>query len=303
VSEPSAPAAQIGVGIPVFNEAARIQACLENVAAQSFGDFRAAIVDNASTDATGEIARAFASRDPRFSYVRQPENRGAIANFSEAFRRSGQPYFLWKAGDDRWEANYLQALHALLEAHPRMALAAGKTVGFFRGEVIRRSPPPPARPRSGFAATLALMFGAAPSWVYGLWRREALVRPMRAWDAYGPNPWAADFMLMLPAFMDRAVIGTDATTFQQALRPRLAAAGERPPPRTEIDLDVILGVRRRFVDLSWELIEERVPPGPRRALWRALLFAYADRRVYKTRHIIRRRLMRSIGLGARQSRT
>src|SRR5579864_5528764 len=138
--------AAIGIGVPVFNEAARLQGCLENIAGQTFADFRAVIVDNASTDDTGEIAQAFAARDARFAYRRQPKNLGAMANFASAFHASeGAPYFLWRDADDRWAPDYLEVLHALLDAHPDKALAVCGMVGTFRGQVVRSGPLPAYR--------------------------------------------------------------------------------------------------------------------------------------------------------------
>jgi glycosyltransferase involved in cell wall biosynthesis len=289
--------APITIGVPVFNEEARLAACLENLAGQTFGDFRALVFDNASTDSTGAIARAFAAHDPRFSYVRQAANKGAMGNFADALAAADSAYFTWRAADDRSDLNYLEILHGLLEADPSKSLAVGRTVGTFRGRVIRTTPFPPLKGDGGLADIWRLMFGASPSWFYGLYRREVLAAVMaRAWGAFGNDGWASDFLVMLPFFMDAAVAGTNATTFEVALRPRAGAPGQPPPPRTEPDLDARLALRRRFLAIAQGFVDERAPPGPRRALWAALLFLYADRRVYKTRHIVRRSLKHLIGL-------
>lgn len=288
----------IGIGIPVFNEAARLQGCLENIAGQTFGDFRAVIVDNASTDDTGGIAQAFAARDARFSYRRQPHNRGAMANFATAFEScDGAPYFAWRAPDDRWDANYLGVLRALLETHPDKALAVAGMIGTFRGRVIRKAPIPRYRFDGRLSERVSMLFLSSPSWTYGLFRRAALAPLMQgAWQAYGDDGWASDFLILLPFFLDGTVVGTNATGFEQALNPRAGAPGEPRPPRTEPDLDARLALRRRFLDIATGFIEARASPGPERTFWRAMLFLYADRRVYKTRHIVRRRLKRLVGL-------
>jgi glycosyltransferase involved in cell wall biosynthesis len=288
----------ITIGVPVFNEEARLEACLENLAGQTLGDFRAVVFDNASSDSTGEIARAFAARDRRFSYRRQATNKGAMGNFADALAAADSPYFTWRAADDRSDLNYLEVLHGLLEADPSKSLAVGRTVGMFRGQVIRTTRFPPMTGDGRLGDVWRLMFEASPSWFYGLYRREALAAVMaRAWGAFGDDGWASDFLVMLPFFMDAAVTGTNATTFEVALRPRAGEPGQPRPPRTEPDLDARLALRRRFLAIAQGFVDDRVPGGPRRALWAMLLFLYADRRVYKTRHIVRRRLKRLIGLG------
>jgi glycosyltransferase involved in cell wall biosynthesis len=290
-------AAAITIGVPVFNEAARLPACLETLAGQTFADFEALIFDNASDDATGDIAQALCARDSRFGYVRQPTNLGVLANYRDALRAARSPYFLWRAADDRWDANYLQALHALLEAEPANALAVGRVVGTFRGEVLSTVGFPTLRRDGGLGDVWRLMFGSSPSWIYGLYRRETLL-PIaeRIFASYGDDSWAWDFLLMLPFFMDAAVTGTDGATFEAALRPRRGEPGQPPPPRTEPDLDARLELRQRFLAIAQTFVDERTAPGPRRALWALLLWRYADRRVYKTRHILRRSAKRLIGL-------
>jgi glycosyltransferase involved in cell wall biosynthesis len=289
--------AAITIGVPVFNEATRLERCLELLSAQTFGDFEALIFDNASTDETGEIAQAFCARDPRFRYIRQPVNRGAIGNFADALHAARSDYFMWRAADDSADPDYLEALHRLLEADPARCLAVGRVVGTFRGEVERITRFPKLRGDGGFGDKWRLMFEASPSWVYGLYRREPLVPILdRIVRDYGADTWAWDFLLMLPIFMDAAVAGTDETSFEAALRPRRGEPGQPRPPRTEPDLDARLALRRRFLAIAQDFVDERTAPGADRALWTLMIRLYADRRVYKTKHILRRGARRLIGL-------
>lgn len=56
---------RVTVGVPVYNGATLIERALQNPADQTHRDIRVVIMDNASTDGTGEIARRFADMDPR----------------------------------------------------------------------------------------------------------------------------------------------------------------------------------------------------------------------------------------------
>jgi glycosyltransferase involved in cell wall biosynthesis len=289
--------AAITIGVPVYNEAARLTGCLERLGAQTFTDFEVLIFDNASEDATGEIAQAFCAHDPRFRYVRQPNNKGALPNFKDVLDAAQSPYFMWRAADDSTDPDYVEVLHGLLRADPSKRLAVGRIVGTFRGAVERTTRFPRLKGDGGLGDQWRLMFRSNPSWIYGLYRRDAVIPIMdRIVRDYGDDTWAWDFLLMLPFFMDAAVAGTNATSFEAALRPRRGEPGQKPPPRTEPDLDGRLALRRRFLDIAQGFVDERIAPGPGRTLWAALLWRYADRRVYKTRHILRRSARRLIGL-------
>lgn len=98
----------------MFNGAQFIDVCLQSIAAQSFRDFELVICDNASTDATSEIAQAWCSRDSRFRYHRARVNRGAARNFNWAFELARGELFKWCAVDDLLAPEFLgQCVEAL----------------------------------------------------------------------------------------------------------------------------------------------------------------------------------------------
>ena len=60
----------VSVVTPVYNGAEFLAECIDSVLAQSHGNWSMAIVDNASTDETPEIAARYASRESRIRHVR-----------------------------------------------------------------------------------------------------------------------------------------------------------------------------------------------------------------------------------------
>ena len=66
----------ISVVIPDFNPGAFLPAAVQSVLNQSYGSFELLIIDDASSDATPRIAQAFAARDARVHYYRNPANLG-----------------------------------------------------------------------------------------------------------------------------------------------------------------------------------------------------------------------------------
>ncbi|MEW6709015.1 MAG: glycosyltransferase family 2 protein [Candidatus Riflebacteria bacterium] len=99
--------ARVTVGLPVFNSEKYIGEAIESALNQSFKDFSLIISDNASTDKTPEICRAYAQKDKRITLLRHHENVGPIANFNGLKKSCKTEFFIWLAADDRWETDFL----------------------------------------------------------------------------------------------------------------------------------------------------------------------------------------------------
>jgi glycosyltransferase involved in cell wall biosynthesis len=119
---------RLGVGVPVFNGERFLAETLDSLLAQTYEDFVLIIGDNASTDRTEEIARAYAARDPRIEYVRHPGNIGAARNYNDLFYRAGTEYFRWHAADDISLPEYTARCLDVLDADPGVILAYCKTM-------------------------------------------------------------------------------------------------------------------------------------------------------------------------------
>lgn len=104
----------VSIGMPVYNGAKYIREALDSLLAQTFTDFDLVISDNASTDATQAICEEYARRDSRVRYVRQRENKGAIANFKFVLDYAQADLFMWAAYDDLWATDYLMDAITLL---------------------------------------------------------------------------------------------------------------------------------------------------------------------------------------------
>lgn len=115
---------RLSIGVPVFNGERYLAEALDSLLQQTFQDFEIVISDNASTDATPEICAEYARRDERISYVRQPYNVGAAANYNRTFELAQGELFKWAAHDDRCAPQFLQrCVEALDEAGSRAVLA------------------------------------------------------------------------------------------------------------------------------------------------------------------------------------
>jgi hypothetical protein len=119
-------AARVGIGMTLHNRAAYLPEAVESLLAQSFGDFRLALVDDGSTDQSETLGRQFAERDARVRYVRLPQRCGMVAAWREAFQQAtagGATYFAWASDHDRWHPRWLETLVGTLEQYPDVVLA------------------------------------------------------------------------------------------------------------------------------------------------------------------------------------
>jgi glycosyltransferase involved in cell wall biosynthesis len=118
---------RLTMGLPVFNGARFLPEALDSLLEQTFGDFRLVVSDNASTDATGEIAQDYAQRDSRISYVRHEQNRGAAWNFNYVVGLARTEYFKWAAADDICAPNFVERCIEVLDREPDVLCCHART--------------------------------------------------------------------------------------------------------------------------------------------------------------------------------
>jgi glycosyltransferase involved in cell wall biosynthesis len=114
---------RVSIGLPVCNGERYLAASIDSLLAQTLTDLEIIVCDNASTDGTGDISRAFARRDPRVRYVRNPANIGANRNYNLAMQLARGTYFKLGADDDLLEPTYVERTVALLDDDPGLSIA------------------------------------------------------------------------------------------------------------------------------------------------------------------------------------
>ncbi|MDA1092895.1 MAG: glycosyltransferase family A protein [Acidobacteria bacterium] len=173
------------IGSPLFNHAHDVAVAIESIVGQTFTDFALVLVDDGSTDSTGEIARAYAASDPRVSYHRNDTRLGLIDNSKRAFalaheRHPEAEYFAWTSDHDLWHPCWLERLVETLDAYADVVLAypLNRRIGP-AGEMLKRKPwkfdtlgvtNPQKRLRAGIHRM------RAGNMVYGLYRVGVLQR-------------------------------------------------------------------------------------------------------------------------------
>lgn len=101
-------AQKASVVITTYNGATRgfLRAAIDSVIAQTVQDFELILVDDGSSDSTGEICRGYLA-DSRIRYVRQ-ENRGVAAARNLGISMASHPYVCFLDDDDLWKPEKLE---------------------------------------------------------------------------------------------------------------------------------------------------------------------------------------------------
>src|SRR4051812_19006119 len=110
----------VTVVIPTYNRARFLPGAIDSVLAQTYGDFRLLIADNASDDGTPDVVARY--DDPRIEYVRRRENLGITANHNLALQQVDTPYCLIVPDDDLLAPEILERTVAVLDASPRVGM-------------------------------------------------------------------------------------------------------------------------------------------------------------------------------------
>lgn len=106
----------------IRNEERYLAGALETLLAQDYRDFELIISDNASTDRTAEICMDYAGKDPRIRYTRTDANLGMTANQNRVFQLSRGEFFMWAAGHDRWDPQFISKSLAVMKQDPSVVL-------------------------------------------------------------------------------------------------------------------------------------------------------------------------------------
>jgi teichuronic acid biosynthesis glycosyltransferase TuaG len=129
--------ARVTVIVPVYDDERHLPQALESVLAQTYGDWEAIVVDDASTDGTPAVAAAFAERDSRIRVLRMPTNVGVPIARNRGIAASGQSDLIALLdSDDYWLDNYLERTVALYDA----AREAGRRPGIVACDAFIHGP-------------------------------------------------------------------------------------------------------------------------------------------------------------------
>ena len=187
----------VSIVIPCYNYGHYLSDCVNSVATQCNVRLDIIVIDDASTDGSGEVAESMGVHDPRVTVIRHAQNIGHIATYNEGLGRAKGDYVVLLSADDLLTPGSLTRAVALMEANPSVGLVYGHPVSFSQPF----PPPPQLRARSW-----SIWPGAY--WIASQCRRglnciyspEAVVRTSVQWKVGGYQrslPHTADLEMWL----------------------------------------------------------------------------------------------------------
>lgn len=107
----------ISIIVPVYNVEDYVKRCLESIAAQTYLDFEAILVDDGSTDSSGRICDEFVSKDSRFRIIHQKNAGLGFARNTGLDYATGE-YVLFLDSDDSLLPETLETAYRLITSGP-----------------------------------------------------------------------------------------------------------------------------------------------------------------------------------------
>lgn len=120
----------ISIIIPIFNVEKYLPKCLNSIAGQTLKDWEALLIDDGSTDNSGEICDFICRTDPRFRVIHQ-NNAGLSDARNTGLRNAIGDYICFIDGDDYIHPRFLEIMYgAIIEYKADMVSSHVKSVSY-----------------------------------------------------------------------------------------------------------------------------------------------------------------------------
>lgn len=120
----------LSIIIPVYNLLEYLPRCVSSICEQSFTNWEMLLIDDGSTDGSGDLCDQFAASDPRIRVFHKP-NGGVSSARNFGLRYASGDYILFVDSDDFLLPGALSCLRNVLQQHPRCDILQ---FGFQEGE-------------------------------------------------------------------------------------------------------------------------------------------------------------------------
>lgn len=117
----------ISVIVPVYNAQRYVRACLDSLIAQTYQNLQILLIDDGSTDGSGEILDDYAKKDARIRCIHQP-NGGVSAARNRGLEEATGEWISFVDSDDWLEPNTYETVMELADTHSVDAVSFGYSV-------------------------------------------------------------------------------------------------------------------------------------------------------------------------------
>lgn len=182
------PAPEVSICIPAYARPAYLEAAIESVLAQSFGDLEVVVSDDGHEGE--EVARSFG--DARVRYSANPTRLGMTGNWEAALSRARGRYVGLLMDDDRLLPEYLAHTRGVLDSRPDVGIVFTNHL-FDDGAAVTARPELVAPGYHRAILPTLVRFNPVPICAT-LMRREVLTKLLPL-----PDNHASDFVMMMRA--------------------------------------------------------------------------------------------------------
>lgn len=114
----------VSIIVPVYNPGEYLIKCLDSIINQTYTNLEIILVNDGSTDGSGEICREYALKDARIKVIDQP-NQGVVAAKKNGVRIARGDWIGYVDSDDYIEKDYIEQLAELQEESRADIVAVG----------------------------------------------------------------------------------------------------------------------------------------------------------------------------------
>lgn len=109
---------KVSIVLPTYNGHRFLRQALDSLVGQMFDDWELIIVNDCSTDETGEIADEYAKKDKRIRVIHNKTNKKLPASLNIGFADATGEYFTWTSDDNIAKPNWLRVMIEYLDKNP-----------------------------------------------------------------------------------------------------------------------------------------------------------------------------------------
>lgn len=100
--------------VPVYNVEMYLKECVESILSQEYGNFELILVDDGSTDSSGQLCDSYKKLDARVNVIHK-KNGGLVSARKAGIAVAGGKYAVCVDGDDFLEKEHLSVLKAIID--------------------------------------------------------------------------------------------------------------------------------------------------------------------------------------------
>ena len=101
---------KVSIIVPIYNVEKYLERCVTSILNQTYKNIEVLLIDDCSTDRSGEIAKKFEEKDSRCRYIKREKNGGSSATRNTGIENATGEYLSFVDSDDWVSENFISHL-------------------------------------------------------------------------------------------------------------------------------------------------------------------------------------------------